>query len=72
MKIILTISLLMTSFAGFTKELTLYTSRKEHLIKPLIEQYTKETGVKFRLKTGKDGALIQSMIAEGEKHQQTF
>lgn len=67
MKILLPILLLTASFAGFSKELTLYTSRKEHLIKPLIDQYTKETGVKFRLKTGKDGALIQSMIAEGDK-----
>jgi iron(III) transport system substrate-binding protein len=49
------------------KELTVYTSRKEHLLRPLMNQYTKETGVKFRLKTGKDGALIQSLIAEGNK-----
>lgn len=67
MKLSAIIFFLITSTTGFTKELTIYTSRKEHLIKPLIEQYTNETGIKFRLKTGKDGALIQSMIAEGDK-----
>lgn len=67
MKLSAIIFFLITSTVGFTKELTIYTSRKEHLIKPLIEQYTNETGIKFRLKTGKDGALIQSMIAEGDK-----
>tara|TARA_B100000925_G_scaffold8886_1_gene6338 strand:+ start:1406 stop:2392 length:987 start_codon:yes stop_codon:yes gene_type:complete len=67
MKLSAIIFFLITSTTGFTKELTIYTSRKEHLIKPLIEQYTNETGIKFKLKTGKDGALIQSMIAEGDK-----
>ena len=48
------------------KTLTLYTSRKEYLLQPLLKQYTKETGLRFKLKTGKDGALIQSIITEGK------
>lgn len=46
-------------------ELTVYTSRQEHLIKDIFAQYTKETGVKIKYKTGKPGALVQSVIAEG-------
>jgi iron(III) transport system substrate-binding protein len=66
MKIILLLTTLTLSSVSISKELTIYTSRKEHLLKPLLEKYTKDTGVKFKLKTGKDGALIQSMIAESD------
>ena len=66
MKLILLLITLTFSSVSISKELTIYTSRKEHLLKPLLEKYTKDTGVKFNLKTGKDGALIQSMIAESE------
>lgn len=45
--------------------LTIYTSRKEHLVKPLFDLYTAETGVKIRYITDEAGPLIQRLKAEG-------
>lgn len=45
--------------------ITVYSSRKEHLLKPLFDQYTAETGVQIRYITDKAGALIQRLRAEG-------
>lgn len=42
-----------------------YSARKEHLIKPLFEQYTDATGVKVKFITGKAGALLERIKAEG-------
>ena len=47
--------------------LKVYSSRKPHLIKPLLDIYTKETGVSVELITGKAGALIQKLKQEGSK-----
>jgi len=47
-----------------TKTLTLYSARKEILLKPLLELYTKKTGVNFKLKTGKAGPLLEMIKAE--------
>lgn len=49
-----------------SNELVIYTSRKEHLVKPIFEQFTKETGIKINYRTGKDGILIQTIKAEKE------
>ena len=46
-----------------------YSSRQEHLIKPLFEQFTAETGIEVQYQTGEDGPLIARLQAEGE---QTF
>lgn len=42
-----------------------YSARKEHLIKPLFEQYTDATGVEVKFITGKAGALLERIKAEG-------
>jgi iron(III) transport system substrate-binding protein len=47
------------------KELVVYTSRKEHLVKDIFKKYESLTGVKVQYKTGKAGALIQALKAEG-------
>lgn len=47
-------------------ELVVYSSRKEHLIKPLLTQFTQETGIQVKLQTGKANALIERLKAEGE------
>ncbi len=47
--------------------LKVYSSRKPHLIKPLLDIYTQETGIKVKLITGKAGALIQKLRQEGSK-----
>lgn len=46
--------------------LNVYTSRKEHLVKGIFEEYTKQTGVKVNYKTGKAGELIQNILSEGD------
>ena len=46
--------------------LTLYSSRKAHLIEPVLELYTKQTGVQFNLHTGKPGPLLERLDAAGK------
>ena len=68
-KIVLTaISLLLMTTQAFSapNELVVYTSRKEHLVKPIFEQFTKETGININYRTGKDGILIQTIKTEKE------
>ena len=45
---------------------TIYSSRNEQLIKPLLDKYTKETGVKIELVTDKTGPLMARLEAEGK------
>ncbi len=47
-------------------EIVVYSARKEHLIKPLFEAYTKETGEKIIYVTDKAGPLMQRLKAEGK------
>jgi iron(III) transport system substrate-binding protein len=51
---------------AFCEELVVYSARKEHLIRPLFETYTKETGVKIKYITDKAAVLLQRMKAEGQ------
>ena len=43
--------------------LTIYSARKAHLIEPILDAYTRETGVKFELLTGKPGPLLERLAA---------
>ena len=61
----MTFLVLLTSSA-YANTLTIYTSRKEHLIKPILDLYTKENGTKFKYTTNKDGALIERLKSEGK------
>lgn len=47
-------------------ELVVYSARKEHLIKPLFEAYTKETGTEITYITDKEGPLLQRLKSEGK------
>ena len=58
------ISIFLTN--AFAQDLTVYTSRKEHLVKDIFKAYEAKTGVKIKYKTGKAGALIQSLEAESK------
>ena len=61
-------ALLITGWASVAKadELVVYTARKEHLVKPLFDAYTKKTGVQIKYSTDKAGVLLQRMKAEGK------
>ena len=62
----ITTFLLLFSISGvFAQEVVVYSARKEHLIKPIFEAYTQNTGVKIRYLTAKAGALVERLKAEG-------
>ena len=48
-------------------EIVVYSARNEHLIKPLFDAYTQKTGVEIKYITGKEGALLERLKAEGPK-----
>ena len=48
-----------------SNEVVIYSARNEQLIKPLFDLYTKETGVKIKFITDKEGSLMQRLKAEG-------
>ncbi len=64
----LTVALLVSIGQEFVMadEIVVYSARKEHLIKPLFEAYTKETGEKIIYVTDKAGPLMQRLKAEGK------
>jgi len=49
------------------EEVVVYSARKEHLIKPLFDRYTEETGVSISYITDKAGPLLQRLRAEGKR-----
>ncbi len=67
------ISLLLLTFLVFSaasqafgREVVVYSARKEHLIQPLFDTYTRETGTRIKYITGKAGALLERIKAEGK------
>ena len=59
--------LLAPVFAGLAiaEEIVVYSARNEHLIQPLFDAYTKETGVAIKFVTDKEGPLMQRLKSEG-------
>jgi iron(III) transport system substrate-binding protein len=55
-----------TAIMAANDEVVVYSSRKEHLIKPLFEAFTVETGTKVKYLTGKGGALVERLKVEGK------
>ncbi|HIQ07584.1 MAG TPA: Fe(3+) ABC transporter substrate-binding protein [Thiotrichaceae bacterium] len=68
---VLLISSLLTSFllsaaiAADSGEVNLYSARKEKLIKPLLDEFSKQTGITVNLVTGKADALLKRLQVEG-------
>ena len=63
----LTLALLTSSLSisAFSAEVNVYSARKENLIKPLLDQFSAETGIKTNLITAKADKLLTRMINEG-------
>lgn len=65
----LTISVSLISGCSDTQqevnEVNLYSARIESLIKPLLDEFTEETGIKVNLVTGKADELLQRLQNEG-------
>lgn len=68
----MTLSIAALSAAMFTlnglaaETVNLYSARKEALIKPMLDDFTKQTGIEVRLLTGGGDALLTRLQAEGE------
>jgi len=57
------------SFKAISEEVNLYSARKEHLIKPLTDNFTEKTGIKVNIITAKAPQLHQRIIREGKNSQ---
>ena len=64
--LLIAIILLAASSQAFGREVVVYSARKEHLIQPLFDAYTRETGTRVKYITGKAGALLERIKAEGK------
>lgn len=69
LRIILSAVFTLSSFSATAKtpdpEVNVYSARKEALIKPLLNRFTKQTGIKVNLVTGKADALLKRLQSEG-------
>jgi len=67
--LLLASSLLLTSIpavhADDNKLVHLYSARKEALIKPMLDKFTEQTGIKVKLITSKADALLKRLQTEG-------
>lgn len=52
--------------AVINDSITVYSSRKEHLIRPLFEAFTQDTGIQVQYLTGKGEALTERLKLEGK------
>lgn len=55
--------LIQPALAAADPALTIYSSRKAHLIEPVLELYTEKTGVRFNLHTGSPGPLLERLAS---------
>ncbi|MGO3343890.1 MAG: Fe(3+) ABC transporter substrate-binding protein [Marinomonas sp.] len=64
---VLMMSVLGSSMAAYAAdEVNVYSARKEALIKPMLDRFTSETGVKVNLVTGSADALLRRLQVEGD------
>lgn len=63
--ILFTLLLTTQVFAKDKNVVNIYSSRQSHLIEPVLKAFTKDTGIKVNLLTGKDDALIERIRREG-------
>lgn len=56
---------LFSSQLVLAQEVNIYSGRKQDLIKPILDQFTEQTGITINLVTGKADALIKRLELEG-------
>lgn len=59
--------LLMTFGRAVAQEIVVYSGRSERLIKPVLDEFTKRTGIKVVLHSAGTVELFNKLIAEGER-----
>ncbi len=62
-------ALLFTMPALGADSLLVYSERREHLIEPIFDAYSKESGIQIRFITDQAPVLIERLAAEGERTQ---
>ncbi|HXG35845.1 MAG TPA: iron ABC transporter substrate-binding protein [Dehalococcoidia bacterium] len=64
----LSLALLFLSFActGDSQTLTIYSGRSESLVGPLLNDFTKQTGIKIRVRYGDTTELASTILEEGK------
>jgi iron(III) transport system substrate-binding protein len=62
---LLSFSSVYAPIAAASDVVNVYSARKEALIKPMLDRFTEETGVKVNLVTGKADALLKRLEVEG-------
>jgi iron(III) transport system substrate-binding protein len=65
-RLVVLFSLVIFSAHSVSAEVNVYSARKEALIKPILDDFTKQTGIKVNLITGDADALISRMKSEGQ------
>ena len=58
--------------ASSSDKVVVYSARKEHLIKPLFDQFTQETGIQVEYITDKAGPLIERVRESKTILRQTY
>lgn len=56
--------MLVPLYAG-AEQVNIYSARQEHLIKPLLDDFSEKTGISYRLLTGQGPALLERLKNEG-------
>lgn len=60
------IALLLSACESPTSEVNLYSARKEALIRPLLDQFTADTGIRVNIISSKADALLKRIESEGQ------
>ena len=65
-RVFLVFMVVCSSVLAADNEVNIYSARKEKLIKPLLDKFSKQSGIKVNLVTGKADALLKRLEFEGE------
>lgn len=60
-----TLAIVMAAGTVQAAEVNVYTSRKDHLIKPVLEDFTKDTGIKVNMLSASEDQLLERLKTEG-------
>lgn len=59
-------ALLCVSPALAKGEVNIYSAQKEHLIRPILDSFTKQTDIKVNMTSGEDEVIVRRLLSEGE------
>lgn len=61
------LSIFMTSLAQAADNLVVYSGRSDKFVKPVIEKFTQQTGIKVTIHSGKSTGLLNKLKVEGDR-----